>query len=44
MVLKVHLRANGPAWHYQVWHVLSFPYISLPELLKFDMFSWNTWY
>ena len=37
--LKAHLKANWPTWHSQIWHVLSFSYISLPEPLKVDMSS-----
>ena len=35
--LKVHLRANCTKWHCQVCNVLSFCYISLLVLLKFDI-------
>ena len=30
--LKVHLRSNCPTWQCQVWHVLSFSYISPPAV------------
>ena len=40
--LKAHLRANCQTWHGQVWHLLSFSYISQLVLLNFDMSSWNT--
>ena len=40
--LKAHWRANCPTWHCQVWHVLSFSYISRPVLLKADKSSWST--
>ena len=33
--LKVHLRANCPTWHCQVWHVLSLSYISLSVLVDY---------
>ena len=35
--------ANCPKWRPQVWHVLSFPYISLLPLEKCDMFCCSTW-